>query len=129
MEIRTPAISEKAVSRFYLTLDQIQSRTNQRNQDYYYTPFGTYVVTYPTDKPTSLHLVDGHWDEDSWQQDRYWNEVSVLIGSYEDHREALRQLLADLARRYRTIRLEIDPRLAPHIEAKDETVPAFLPRG
>lgn len=125
MEIQTASPSEKATPRFYLTLDQLRGRTNQRNQDYYFTPFGTYVLTYAPDYPTELHIVDGYWDEDCWQQSRKWADVATLIGSYPDHREALRQMLTDLARRYRTIPLEVDPKLSPHIDGEEVTLPAI----
>jgi hypothetical protein len=98
-----------------ITVEHLPCRTNQRDQLYFYTPYGTYVVYDRDGAPSTLHLVPGHWDEDSGARP---GDVGELLGTYGDYREAQRQMLSDLVRRFRAMPPDVDPRLSPRIDAE-----------
>lgn len=111
-----------------LSLSHLPSRSNQSNESYHYSPFGTHILhdmTYPNhpSESWSVSFAAGWWDEDCWQQNRPYRPEPMAEGIAL--KDACRIILEDILRRYRETPPIVDPELAPTIDADAD---ADLPR-
>lgn len=112
-----------------LSISHLPSRSNQANESYHYSPFGTHVLrdlAYPKHLPDSwsVNFAPGWWDEDCWQQTRPYRPEPMVEGV--TLKEAGRLILEDILRRYRETPPIVDPELSPTIDA-DAGVTVLLP--
>jgi len=103
-----------------LSLSHLPSRSNQANESYHYSPFGTHVLrdlSYPRHLPDSwsVSFAPGWWDEDCWQQTRPYRPEPMVEGV--TLKEAGRLVLEDILQRYRDTPPIVDPELSPTIDA------------
>lgn len=108
-----------------LSLSHLPSRSNQANESYHYSPFGTHVLrdlSYPKHLPDSwsVSFARGWWDEDCWQQNQPYRPEPMAEGV--TLKEAGRLILEDILRRYRETPPIVDPELAPTIDAASDAV-------
>ena len=95
-----------------LSLSHLPARSNQRDESYYYSPFGTHVLldlSYPKETPDrwSVSFTSGAWGEDCWHQKLSYRPEPMAEGV--TLKDACRIILEDILRRYRETPPIVDP--------------------
>ena len=71
-----------------ITVDHLTCRSNQRDTLFFYSPFGTYVMTDHDDAPSTLRLVPAVVDKDSWHCGADLRTAGNDLGEHADVRAA-----------------------------------------